>query len=90
MSNPELAKDILYKIPFSDVVRTGADISHPVNPSHRVSIKFNAETGKFEGIPTPILKLLEEKGLTVEQVVNDPSLANFLYDLNMDEILKDS
>jgi hypothetical protein len=51
MQNPELARDILYKLSLRDVLKCGvedANISKPTNPIHLVSIKFNTETGKFE------------------------------------------
>jgi len=90
MRNPELARDIIYKISLCDVLKygTASEISKPYSSCHRVAITFNPQNGKFEGIPEPILKLLAEKGLTVEQCVKDPSLASFLYDLDED-ILKE-
>lgn len=86
MQNPELARDILYKLSLSDVLKsTPVEISNPTNARHLFAIRFNKETGKFEGIPEVILKLLTEKGLTVEQCVQNPSLASFLYDLDLKE-----
>jgi len=91
MANPELAKDILYDIPLAAVVKGGkADpqISLPTSTAHHVSIKYNPETGKLEGIPTAVRNAIIAAGLTEEQVMENPDLAkDLLYKLNLQDVL---
>lgn len=51
MQNPELARDILYKLSLRDVLKYGVEspeISKPSQVTHLVSVTFNKDTGKFE------------------------------------------
>jgi len=91
MANPDLAKKILYEVPLAAVVKAGKEdpnISLPKSVTHHVSIRFNAETGKFEGVPPAVRQALEEAGLSDQQVLDNPDLAkDILYKLNLDEVL---
>eukprot|EP01126_Amoeba_proteus_P065905 TRINITY_DN944_c0_g1_i12.p1 TRINITY_DN944_c0_g1~~TRINITY_DN944_c0_g1_i12.p1 ORF type:complete len:303 (-),score=67.16 TRINITY_DN944_c0_g1_i12:101-1009(-) len=91
LANPSLAKDILYKIPLEFVLREGKadpNISLPIRSTHHVSITFNQQTGKFEGVPEKVRKALTDAGLTEEQVLNNPTLAqDVLYQLNIADVL---
>jgi len=96
LANPELAKDILYKLDFDDVMKSESsvkNISSPVSHAHRLSITLNPHTGKFEGIPEPIMKWITERGLTPEQIAQDSKLAEYVVEqiskLNLDDLLKD-
>jgi len=92
LQNPQKALDILYKLNYFDVFSKESvkSISAPTNSNHMLSITFNKSTGKFEGIPEGILKIIESKGLTVEQIVANPSIAqDLLYTIDLSEALKD-
>lgn len=64
-------------------------ISKPTGLKHNLSIKYNPETGKFEGIPDAVREAIEKAGLTEEQVLKDPSLAkDVLYQLSLEDVIK--
>jgi len=70
----------LSKLTFNDVIDKDAikNISSPTNVAHKLSITFNKHTGKFEGVPDNVLKFITERGLTVEQIVSDVKLADYI------------
>eukprot|EP01126_Amoeba_proteus_P065910 TRINITY_DN944_c0_g1_i9.p1 TRINITY_DN944_c0_g1~~TRINITY_DN944_c0_g1_i9.p1 ORF type:complete len:147 (-),score=11.83 TRINITY_DN944_c0_g1_i9:68-508(-) len=58
---------------------------------HRISITFNKQTGKFEGIPQKVRDTILAAGFTEEQVMDDPSLVkDLLYTLDLEEVLSSS
>jgi len=96
LANPDLAKEILYKLDLDEVANaeTVKHISTPTASAHRLSITINPNTGKFEGIPEPILKWIVERGLTPEQIAKDSKLAEYVLEqvskLNIENILQES
>jgi len=86
--NPDLVKDILEKIDFDSV--TNSTISHPVGFSHNVHIEINPETGKIQGLPTVIREAINKKGITDQQIMQDPSIVqDLIYSFTLEEVLKD-
>lgn len=91
LADPSLAKDILYDIPLDTILLAGKpdpNISLPHSSRHHVAIRYNQNTGKFEGIPPPVREAMEAAGLTDEQVFANPDCAkDVLYKLNLEEVL---
>jgi len=88
LQNPSLAVDILSKFSLDDF-KPKLQVSAPLSSSHNISIKFNRETGKFEGIPEEVRKAVLEAGLTEQQVMEKPELAaDILYKLSLEDVLK--
>jgi len=49
-------------------------ISRPTALSHNLQIVYNPDTGLYEGVPDKIRQALHDSGVTVEQVMRNPSL----------------
>jgi len=86
--NPELVKDLLYQLDYNTVKESvQPQVSKPTNVQHDFSIRYNHATGKFEGVPEEIKKVLISKGYTEEQVFKDPnSIKDILYNFDYEQV----
>jgi len=85
--NPDLVKDILENIDFEQV--TQSNISHPVGFSHNVHVEIT-ENG-IKGLPTVIREAINKKGITDQQIMQNPDIVkDLIYSFNLEEVLKDN
>jgi len=75
----------------SDEITIDSVVSPPSNVVHCLSLKFNQETSKLEGIPSAVYSALTAVGLTEETVLKDEKALNtakeILYGLDYQQVL---
>jgi len=87
--NPDLVKDILENIDYEQV--SNSNISHPVGFSHNMHITYNKDSKEFLGLPSVIRDALNQKGITDQQIMEDPSIVqDLIYSFTLEEVLKDN
>jgi stalled ribosome rescue protein Dom34 len=86
-NQPELIKDILDSFDYESV--SYSNISHPVGVTHNLHITIN-EQGNIEGIPSEIRDAINKRGITDQQIIQDPSIVqDLVYSFNLEDVLKD-
>jgi len=84
---PELVKDILDTIDYDSV--NNSTISYPVGFSHNVHITID-ENGRIQGLPSVIREAITKKGISDNQIIQDPSIVqDLIYSFTLEEVLKD-